>query len=141
LLCAVLDTNVLISGLCRYEGAASYRIVQSMGVEWALALTPAIFLEYEAVLSRENIRSLTRLSRAEVKHVLDYVAHVAEQSTTYYTWRPNLRDESDNMFVDCAVVARADYIITGNKRHFTVAELGPFEFEVVTPAEFARSLS
>ena len=80
------------------------------------------------------------MSSSDVANVLDHVADVAEQHLTYYSWRPNLRDECDNMFVDCAVCARADYIITGNKRHFRGAELGPFEFEVVTPAEFMRLL-
>ena len=44
------------------------------------------------------------------------------------------------MFVECAVVAGAAYLVTGNKRHFDDSELGPFEFEVVEPAAFARLL-
>ena len=140
MLVAVLDTNVLVSGLCRYEGAPSYRIVRSMGIEWIPALTPAIFLEYEAVLSRQHIQNLTGLSSEDMVRVLDYIADVAEQHMAFYTWRPNLRDEADNMFVDCAVVAGAEYIVTGNKKHFQDPELGPFEFDVVTPAEFARLL-
>jgi predicted nucleic acid-binding protein len=29
-------------------------------------------------------------------------------------------DPDDNMFIECADVARADYLITGNRRHFPV---------------------
>jgi predicted nucleic acid-binding protein len=42
-------------------------------------------------------------------------------------------DETDNRFLECAVSAGADYIITGNTRHF------PSRFEsirIVTPREF-----
>jgi predicted nucleic acid-binding protein len=27
-------------------------------------------------------------------------------------------DEADNRFLECAEVARADYLVTGNKKHF-----------------------
>jgi uncharacterized protein len=27
-------------------------------------------------------------------------------------------DPDDNMFIECAAAARADYLITGNQRHF-----------------------
>ena len=137
---AVLDTNVLVSGLCRYEGTAAYRVVKTMGVQWHLALTPAVFLEYQDVLTRASIRELTGLSARQVSDVLDYIADAAERYLVRYLWRPNLVDESDNMFVECAVVSRAKYIITGNTKHFRTAELGPFEFEAITPAGFARQL-
>ena len=137
---AVLDTNVLVSGLCRKEDSPTSQIVRCMGIDWVLALTPAIFLEYEDVLSRRDILALTGLSRREAAQVLDYVADCAVRCIVHYTWRPNLQDESDNVFVDCAVAASAQYLVTGNKKHFRHAELGPFEFEVVSPSEFARLL-
>ncbi len=71
---AVLDTNVLVSGLARYEASATFGVVQAMGRKWDLAITPAIFLEYEDVLGREGIRRLTGLTTREVTHVLDYMA-------------------------------------------------------------------
>ena len=112
-----------------------------MGTAWLPAITPAIFLEYEAVLSRATIRRLTGLSARDVAITLDYIANVAEQCMTYFTWRPNLPDEGDNMFVECAVAASAEYLITGNRRHFERWELGPFGFDLVTPAQFAEFLS
>jgi len=42
-------------------------------------------------------------------------------------------DETDNRFLECAISAGADYIITGNARHF------PERLEsirIVTPREF-----
>jgi predicted nucleic acid-binding protein len=34
-------------------------------------------------------------------------------------------DPGDTKFLDCAKTARADFIITGNKRHFPDAPCGP----------------
>jgi predicted nucleic acid-binding protein len=43
------------------------------------------------------------------------------------------QDEADNRFLECAVAAGADFIVTGNAKHF------PVRFEnirIVTPREF-----
>lgn len=138
---AVLDTNVLVSGLARYEASATSAVVRTMGSEWDLAITPAIFLEYEDVLHREAVRRLTGLSMTEIKQVLNYIADVGLRTCVFSSWRPNLVDEGDDKFVDCAVAARADYLITGNVRHYRYMQLGPFEFDVVTPREFLRILN
>ena len=138
MLTAVLDTNVLVSGLCRYFGSDTYEIVRAIGVKWNLAATPQIFLEYQDVLLRSRIRKLTGLSVSDTERILDYIADVAEKTSTYYSWRPNLPDESDNKFVDCAIACQAKFIVTGNRRHFDCSELGPFLFLVVGPCEFAE---
>ncbi len=45
-------------------------------------------------------------------------------------------DEPDNRFLECALVARADYLVTGNLRHFPAPE---FEgIQIVSPAVFAE---
>jgi len=41
-------------------------------------------------------------------------------------------DEPDNRFLECALEARADYLVTGNKKHFPFSE---FEgTKIVSPA-------
>ena len=133
---AVLDTNVLVSGLTRYENSVTYAIVSSVGKKWDICVTPSIYLEYKDVLNRSEIRKITKLSSNETKIALAYIADLAEQFLVYYTWRPNLKDESDNKFIECALVSNADYLITGNKRHFINSELAPYNFQIVSPREF-----
>jgi len=137
---AVLDTNVLVSGACRYIDSDTYEIVRTMGVKWNIAMTPQIFLEYQDVLLRPRIRKLTGLSVSETEEILDYIACISEKTTTFYSWRPNLSDESGNKFVDCAVACRAGFIVTGNRRHFDCPDLGPFAFQVVGPREFVKQI-
>ena len=140
MLLAVLDTNVLVSGLCRYPGSATFEIVRTMGRFWQLAVTAQIFHEYEDVLRRPRIRKVTGLRPQEVDAVLDYIAQVGQETTTYYYWRPNLPDESDNKFVECAVSSCADYIVTGNRAHFVRSELLRSGLRLSPPRSFSRFL-
>jgi predicted nucleic acid-binding protein len=133
---AVLDTNVLVSGLCRFEGSATYEVVRSMGIHWDLAITPAVFLEYQDVLLRPGVRRLTGLSGKETERALRYIAMMGLQFSQSYLLRPNLLDESGNMFVECAVTSGADCLVTGNVRDFRQGELGPYGFEIIEPRRF-----
>ena len=44
-------------------------------------------------------------------------------------------DDPDNRFLDCALTAKADFLITGNTKDFPFAEFKGTQ--IVTPAEFA----
>jgi predicted nucleic acid-binding protein len=48
-------------------------------------------------------------------------------------------DEPDNRVLECAIKANADFIITGNKRHFSFEEFKGSK--IVTPREFINSIS
>jgi predicted nucleic acid-binding protein len=51
----------------------------------------------------------------------------------------NAPDEPDNRFLECAQAARADYLVTGNTKHFP---LPAFEgTRIVTPAALARTVA
>ncbi|MEE9372914.1 MAG: hypothetical protein V3V00_07645, partial [Saprospiraceae bacterium] len=50
--------------------------------------------------------------------------------------RPNLRDENDNLFAECAFASNSNYLITSNIRDFKGGELRGFEFEALTPKDF-----
>ncbi len=48
-------------------------------------------------------------------------------------------DEPDNRVLECAAAEHADYLVTGNKKHFPFSE---FEgTKIVSPAEFAHLLT
>jgi len=67
---------------------------------------------------------------------LRYIALVAEKFDPAYLFRPNLRDENDNMFIELAVASESRYLITQNVRDFASGELHFKSYEIVTPAEF-----
>jgi predicted nucleic acid-binding protein len=59
--------------------------------------------------------------------------------TTYYLFRPNLKDESDNIFIELAIASNCNYLITNNVRDFTTkSELKFQDLKILTPSDFVK---
>jgi putative PIN family toxin of toxin-antitoxin system len=113
----VIDTNVLISAAIQPGGppAQVLELVAARVVE--MCVSEEVLAEYSEVFSRAKFAGLER------RHVASLLAAVAEEAALV---RPANRlaespDESDNRFYECAAAAEADYIVTGNARHFREA--------------------
>jgi putative PIN family toxin of toxin-antitoxin system len=131
-----VDTNVVFAALYSRTGA-SHRIFQLvLDEKLTLALSAQAYFEYYDVLTRsENLKKLN-LSIAEIEAVLDLLALLAKKHSIYYLLRPNLIDEKDNLFVECAFASNSEYLITSNVRDFKGGELKGFKFQVITPGDF-----
>jgi putative PIN family toxin of toxin-antitoxin system len=100
--------------------AASARLV--------LHISAAVFAEYEEVLARFRFGDEGGLA----KEALDGIRRIAVWVKVSGTVTP-CSDPDDDVFLQCAMAAKADYLVTGNLRHF------PRTFEstrIVTPREF-----
>ena len=84
--------------------------------------TPALFLEYEDVLSRVEQRSVHGMSLGEVQTMLDVLARLVVPVEVRFQWRPQLLDADDEMVLEAAMNGRADCIVTHNVRHFASIE-------------------
>ena len=118
-----MDTNVLVAGACRREGSQAYRVV--MGVlrrEIPLILSAAIVGEYLDVLQRPGVLRLTKLNHSQSADLVAALVALSREVQIHFNWRPNLRDESDNKFVDAAIHAAAT-VVTYNTRHFDSPDL------------------
>lgn len=133
-----VDTNVIFAALYSKAGA-SHRILELiLDEKLKLALSVQVYFEYYDVLVRsENLEKLN-LSKNEVEDVLDLLALLAQKHSIYYLLRPNLIDEKDNLFVECAFASNSEYMITSNVRDFKGGELKGFRFRVLTPGDFYR---
>jgi len=127
----VYDTNVIVSAALKPGGLPASLVALALANAVRLFLSPAILEEYDAVLKRPKFR-------LDPKAIETFLRQLRNAAVIV---RPSQRvrrapDEPDNRFLECALAARADYLVTGNKRHF------PFpEFEgtkIVRPAEFAQ---
>lgn len=135
-----VDTNVIFSALYSNKGA-SYLIIQMIIDEkLKVAISPQIYFEYYDVLTRKENLELLNLSINEIEDFLDLLALLAQKHSIYYLLRPNLPDENDNIFVECAFASNSDYLITSNIKDFKRGELKGFSFKVVTPKEFYKIL-
>lgn len=137
-----LDTNIIFQALYSSAGA-SHAILQMIRTgEIQLAVSVPVFEEYRDVLSRPSTTKKTGNSREEMEKVLDFIALVGIATPIDYLWRPNLRDEADNMFVELAFASGSEYLITQNVRDYTIDnELILDAFTVITPSEFLKTWS
>lgn len=104
------------------------------------AMGSALLAEYEDVLSREILFENCRLSVAQREELLDIFLDTCKWVKTYFSWRPNLRDEGDNHVVELAVAAAATHIVTWNTRDFASMELRFPLLRYNTPPEFLKEL-
>ena len=99
----VIDTNVLISAAIKPAGLQRTVLL--------LAITS--LEEYSEVLGRRELRIRKGLRQQLLQLIKNHS----------YTVVPTRRldvtsDPDDNMFLECADAARADYLVTGNQKHF-----------------------
>jgi predicted nucleic acid-binding protein len=98
-----------------------------------------VFNEYEEILKRPQSLSDLKLNNKDIEHVLRFIAYIGKPYATYFLFRPNLKDENDNIFIELAVASNCDYVITNNVKDFTTkTELRSEEVSVITPANFVK---
>ena len=132
----VLDTNVLVAGACRHESSLAHKVLMAVLHESVpLMLTPGIAWEYLDVLQRPRIRRLTGLRHDQSNDLVTELIALSHKVQLHYAWRPNLRDDTDNKFIETAIHGAA-IIVTYNKRHFMSGDLRPYGWRAMTPEEF-----
>jgi putative PIN family toxin of toxin-antitoxin system len=131
----ILDTNVLVTAL-RSRTGVSRKIVHSVFEETiSIGASLALFLEYEAVLSRPDQRLAFGLSLAEVRSFLDSLAKLTQPIALSFLWRPQLNDPADEMVLEAAVNGMASDLVTWNVRDFLPAAQ-KFGLRVRAPGAF-----
>lgn len=112
----VLDTNCLIQILPRQSKHRALFDALLKGKVF-LALSTEIIAEYEEVLNT-FFKSET-LGGSVCKVILELP--LTQRISIYYNWHLIPVDPDDNKYVDCAISANADFIVT-NDAHFKVLE-------------------
>lgn len=132
----VLDTNVLVAGL-RSRRGASFELLELIGdPRWRMNVSPAILFEYEEISRREAGQFWAEPDKVEA--VIDFICANANKPRISYLWRPFFPDPDDDMLLELAVAAHADFIVTHNVRDFRGAE--QFGIGILTPGEFLKQL-
>jgi len=131
-----LDTNVILAALLSQEGASHLILKLIIEGKLNIALSTPVVLEYDDVLRRKEILKKLNISSDQVEDVLDLLVLLADKHSIYFRLRPNLLDENDNLFVECALTSNSDYLITSNIKDFRRGELKSYPFKVITPGDF-----
>lgn len=109
----MLDTNVVVSAHLNDEGHERHVLDLVLAAKLQLAVSSVILAEYEGVLRRPKFGIDPKLVTRSLRQMRSGARIVKPQrELTVAT------DAADNRFLECAQAARADYLVTGNKRHF-----------------------
>ena len=115
----VVDTNVLVAAF-RSSRGASYRLLQTLeGRQWQPVISPALALEYEAVLKRGA--GGWGLSLADIDDFTEYFCSRARLVQIFFRWRPMLADPDDDRILEVAVRTGSP-IVTFNVKDFRGSE-------------------
>jgi len=124
----VIDTNIIVSALLQPLGPPAQVLALAISGLIELFITAKIYAEYEEVIRRAKFRR----EEQTIVTTLDTIRNRAH-------WvRPteivqSCSDPDDNIFLECADAARADYLVTGNQKHFPKFWKAT---KVITPREF-----
>ncbi len=136
---ALLDPNILVAGLSSQLGASFALIQHALAGRFEMVSSPALWLEYESVLKRSDIRALHRLADQDVDDILNALASIVVPVQSHYLWRPQLRDPNDEMVLEAAVNGQAAYLVTLNVRDFTPAAR-QWHIKLMAPGAFLHLL-
>jgi len=109
----VIDTNVVISAALKPDGLQRTVLLLALTKPARLYVSEAILSEYREVLARPELQ-IRKGIRQQLLQLIDNRSHVVAPTHLLQV----TSDPDDNMFLECADAARADYLITGNQRHF-----------------------
>ena len=128
----VLDSNIVVSACLTPQGASATIVELALLGYFTLCISQEVLSEYQEVLARPKFsRELER-----IKTVLEGI----EETSAVIVPRQRLTlssDEEDNRLLECAQAAKADFLVTGNRKHFPDRM---DEVRILSPREFLTEL-
>lgn len=129
----VMDTNVLASALLNPNGTC-HLIVRDYILTFSvqLCLSDEVFDEYDKTIRKQKfIKYPDFLSKAlTLIRLLDVISE-RHTPTIPFNQCP---DVDDNKFMSLALTAKANYLVTGNAKHFPFTKVD--ECEILSPRAF-----
>jgi putative PIN family toxin of toxin-antitoxin system len=121
----ILDTNIIVSAFLNPKGIPGEILSLVLMHKIIICYGNKIFSEYTDVLSRSKFNFDNDL----VNNFLEFIRNNGE----YIVAEPQaiqFDDEDDKIFYDVFKSSDAEYIITGNKKHY------PQEENIISPREY-----
>jgi putative PIN family toxin of toxin-antitoxin system len=130
----IFDTNVFLRALINPKGVNA-RLVQSLD-RFILVVSPAIIEEVAEVLSRPELLGVKGIRKLDADRLVELLrkAPVVFPTETVTV----CRDPDDDKFLEAALAAKAEYLVTGDK---DLRDIGEYAcVKIRFPAEFLREL-
>jgi putative PIN family toxin of toxin-antitoxin system len=121
----VLDTNIIVSAFLNPKGIPGEIVSLVLTRKMKLCYDNKIFSEYSDVLMRSKFDFDNELVNAFLGFIkINGEYTIAESQNIQFN------DEDDKMFYDVFKSSGAEYLITGNKKHY------PPEEKIISPKEY-----
>ncbi|MEW6326844.1 MAG: putative toxin-antitoxin system toxin component, PIN family [Thermodesulfobacteriota bacterium] len=128
---ALFDTNVLISAFLT-DGLCSKLLSRANKQEFKLYTCPFILAEFE-----EKLHKQFSVSRSETKDALSLIrelSFIIDPIEGNVEVKGVCRDRNDDLILVCALAAKADFLVTGDK---DLLAIGIYQgIRIITPRDF-----
>ena len=123
----VIDCNVFISagltdGICRQVFFHALK-------KHTVFVSPEILREYTTVMNRKKFAHLSETFHKLLKRLQQKTVYISLKKCGFH-----LPDPTDKIYLDAAITAETDVLITGNIKHFPKKKYG--SVRVLTPRQF-----
>jgi uncharacterized protein len=109
----VFDTNIIVSALLQPLGPPARIFALALGGSIQLCISGDVYAEYEEVISRPRFQWSEDIIRGAL--------HAIREQSLWVRPTEAIRacsDPDDDIFLECAHVAQAGYLVTRNLEHF-----------------------
>jgi len=139
---ATFDTNIFVRKVIRKDNLSNHLLSLWREGRFVLVLSRAIIDEIEKVLSRRTLRLKYRYT-LEVKDLIDLL-HQASIIAVNTSFELCHRDPTDNIFVDCAILGRVQFLVSTDNDLIDDSELKQALFEfgvaIIDPSNFLEKI-
>lgn len=129
----VFDTNIIVSALLQPQGPSAQLFMLALAGVIQFCVTGNIYAEYEEVIRRPRFKRTDEMIIGTLEAIRTKALCVRPTEQV-----KACRDPDDDTFLECAQAAHADYLVTGNLRHFPASWQ---ECRIVTPRWLFDNLS
>ena len=125
----VIDTNVIVSALLNANGIPASILALVLNGKLNISYDNRIIFEYINVLSRKEFCFDSEI----INSLINYIRKDGEYVSAIYPVI-EFSDKTDKKFYEVYKAGAAEYLITGNIKHF------PKEKTIITPRDFMEIL-
>ena len=139
---ATFDTTIFVRSIIRKRNDANRLLSLWQEGRFVLILSQAIIDEIESVLSRPELRRKHRYTLTEVTNLVNLLhrANIGDIPSSFEL----CRDPNDNMFIDCAISGRVQFLVSYDNDLIDDSDLTQalFEFgvEIAEPPNFLEKI-
>ncbi len=135
---AVLDTNVVVSGILSHKGSPGRILRAWFEDRFHLVTSMAILEELERVLRYPKISRRHGWSQAQVLEFVEDVKSLAILVPGDMRLKVVAEDASDDRYLECAVEGEAGYVVSGDRHLVALAQYEGVE--ILSPSAFLALL-